>query len=53
MIEGLIHQGLKSLGLKNVPVIITGGYANWLLPLFTMKVIHDPHLSLKGIALCN
>ncbi len=53
MIEGLIQQGLKGLGLKHAPVIITGGYANWLLPLFTIKVTHDPHLCLKGIALCN
>lgn len=53
MIEGLIQQGLKSLGFRNVPVIITGGYANLLLPLFSIKVIHDPHLSLKGISLCN
>ncbi len=53
MIEGLIQQGIKNLGLRNVPVIITGGYANWLLPLFNIKVTHDPHLSLKGIALCK
>ncbi len=53
MIEGLIEQGVKSLGLRNAPVIITGGYANWLLPLFSIKVTHDPHLSLKGISLCK
>lgn len=53
MIEGLIQQGLKSLGLKQIPIIITGGYANWLLPHFNLKVIHDPHLSLKGINICN
>jgi type III pantothenate kinase len=52
MIEGLIQQGIQTLGWKFAPIIMTGGYAKLLLPHLKMKVTHDPHLSLKGIQRC-
>lgn len=52
MIEGLIRQGMQSLGWKYVSIVLTGGYAPKLMPYFSMKFTHDPHLSLKGINLC-
>jgi type III pantothenate kinase len=53
MLEGLVRQGITSLGWKYAPIILTGGYAHLLLPFFTMKVTHDANLSLKGIQLCQ
>lgn len=53
MIEGLINQGIKSYRRQPLTILITGGYASLLLPYFSIKVIHDPHLSLKGIQLCQ
>lgn len=53
MIEGLIKQGLKAYQRQQASIILTGGYAPLLLPYFSIKVIHDPHLSLKGIQLCQ
>jgi type III pantothenate kinase len=53
MLEGLVRQGITSLGWKYAPIILTGGYAHLLLPHFSMKVTHDANLSLKGIQLCQ
>jgi type III pantothenate kinase len=52
MIEGLIKQGLTTFGWRYAPIILTGGYAHFLRPHFSIKVTYDQHLSLKGIRLC-
>ena len=52
MLLGLIALGKQQLNVEDCPVIITGGYAHYLLSLLPTTYIHDPYLSLKGMQLC-
>ncbi|MFZ9782113.1 MAG: type III pantothenate kinase [Bacilli bacterium] len=53
MIEGLIKQGMNAFHRQNPTIVLTGGYAPLLLPYFSLKLVHEPNLSLKGIQLCQ
>lgn len=49
MIEGMIARIHKLLGTDNIPIVITGGNAKLLNPLFSRRMILDETLILKGL----
>lgn len=56
-ITGLVRQYIRTLGLpENAPVVVTGGYAEGLLPMLPASYRYVPMLTLRGlyeIALLN
>lgn len=49
-VEGFVETCIKELDLKDdVPVIITGGFAQMLVPYFRIKVRYIDNLTLKGL----
>lgn len=49
MIEGMIARIQKQIGNETVPVVLTGGHAKLLYPLFVKKPLMDETLILKGL----
>ena len=47
-VEGLAGRHRRELR-EPAPLVVTGGWAQVLLPAFTLPVIHLPHLTLEGL----
>ena len=50
LIDGMIDRINKEMG-KDLPVIVTGGYASSIVPHCNHKMIYDEYLVLKGLNL--
>lgn len=49
MLEGLSDRIIAKLGLKNVTVVLTGGYARYILPSLTRETVYDANLVTDGL----
>ena len=49
MLEGLSDRIIAKLGLENVTVVLTGGYARYILPSLTREVVCDANLVTDGL----
>ncbi len=49
LIDGMLKRMMQELG-KDLPVVATGGLAQFIIPLCETEVIIDDHLLLKGLA---
>lgn len=51
MVREILHALEKELGVKNLPVCCTGGYAGWIFDGWDVAAILDPKLTLKGLGI--
>lgn len=51
MVREILQSLEKDLGVKNLPVCCTGGYAGWIFKDWDIAATIDPNLTLKGLGL--
>ena len=51
MVREILRSLEKELGVKNLPVCCTGGYAGWIFKDWDITAIVDPNLTLKGLGI--
>ena len=49
MLEGLSQRIIEKLGLANVTVVVTGGYARFIQPSLTREITYDANLVTDGL----
>jgi len=51
MVREILNNLKKELKVRKLPVCCTGGYAEWIFKEWDVKVLIDPHLTLKGLGI--
>ena len=51
MVREILQSLEKELGVKNLPVCCTGGYAGWIFKDWDITATIDPNLTLKGLGI--
>lgn len=51
MVREILQSLKRELGVKQLPVCCTGGYAGWIFKDWDVEAVVDPNLTLKGLGL--
>ncbi|RKX44007.1 MAG: type III pantothenate kinase [Verrucomicrobia bacterium] len=51
MVREILQSLEKELGVKNLPICCTGGYAGWIFKDWDITATIDPNLTLKGLGI--
>jgi type III pantothenate kinase len=49
MIDGMVNKSIEELKLDNIKVVLTGGLADLIKDVLTIKFVHEPNILIEGL----